>query len=485
MSNLASTPGSSDPISTAFFDIDAFLAQEESKDLLRLTTAGSVDDGKSTLIGRLLHDAKGAYEDQLKSAIRGGEIDFALLTDGLRAEREQGITIDVAYRYFATPKRKFILADTPGHEQYTRNMATGASTADLVIILLDAHRGMTVQSRRHGFIAALLGIPHFVIAVNKMDLVGYDEAVFRRIHDEYKGYLDSLGVKDAYFLPLSALKGDNVVEAGSHMPWFHGPCLLDHLESVDTSNKLQHAPFRMAVQRVSRPDQNFRGFAGQIGSGTVKPGDTVRALPSGRRTKVTRVVTFDGDLKVAHAPMSVTLTLADEIDISRGDMIASGSEPQTARAFEATVVWFDGHALDPAHDYLIKHTSQTIPAKIEKVKHLIALRKDIAKIEQEPASSLSMNEIGVVRISTARPLFFDPYKENRSTGSFILIDRKTNATAGAGMILGAVEGSAESGQDRLARLVRAAFAEDARLDLPPDDTQAVEVLRELLKGILK
>jgi sulfate adenylyltransferase large subunit len=463
------------------FDIDAFLAQEASKDLLRLTTAGSVDDGKSTLIGRLLHDAKGAYEDQLKSAIRGGEIDFALLTDGLRAEREQGITIDVAYRYFATPKRKFILADTPGHEQYTRNMATGASTADLVIILLDAHRGMTVQSRRHGYIAALLGIPHFVIAVNKMDLVGYDQETFRRIHDEYKAYLASLGVKEAYFIPISALKGDNVVEPGSHMPWFHGPCLLEHLESVDTANRSIQAPFRMAVQRVSRPDMTFRGFAGQIGSGKVKQGDRVRALPSGRWTKVTRIVTFDGDLKEAHAPQSVTLTLADEIDISRGDMIASGDEPQVARAFEATMVWFDAHPLDTTHDYLIKHTSHVVPARIEKVKHLVK----VATLETEPASSLAMNEVGVVRIATSKPLFFDPYKDNRTAGAFILIDRKTNATAGAGMILGAAEGSAESGQDRLIRLVRQAVSDDARLSLPADDTQAVEILRTLLKGILK
>jgi sulfate adenylyltransferase large subunit len=463
------------------FNIDAFLAQEESKDLLRLSTAGSVDDGKSTLIGRLLHDARGAYEDQLKSAIRGGEIDFALLTDGLRAEREQGITIDVAYRYFATPKRKFILADTPGHEQYTRNMATGASTADLVIILLDAHRGMTVQSRRHGYIAALLGIPHFVVAVNKMDLVGYDQEVFRRIHDEYKGYLESLGVKEAYFIPISALKGDNVVEESTHMPWFHGAPMLEHLESVDTQNRTVHAPFRMAVQRVSRPDQTFRGFQGQIASGTVKPGDRVRALPSGRWTKVTRVVTFDGDLKEAHAPMSVTLTLADEIDISRGDMIASGNEPQAAKAFEATIVWFDSHPLDTTHDYLVKHTSQTVPARVEKVKSLV----NVSKLDTEPASSLAMNEVGVVRIATSRPLFFDPYKDNRATGNFILIDRKTNATAGAGMILGAAEGSAETGVDRLIRLIRQAVPEDARLTLPADDTQAVEILRGLMKGVLK
>jgi sulfate adenylyltransferase large subunit len=470
---LAQAPGA--------FDIEAFLAQEESKDLLRLTTAGSVDDGKSTLIGRLLHDARGAYEDQLKSAIRGGAIDFALLTDGLRAEREQGITIDVAYRYFATPRRKFILADTPGHEQYTRNMATGASTADLAIILLDAHRGMTIQSRRHGYIAALLGIPYFVIAVNKMDLTGYEHEVFRRIQDEYRAYLEQIGVRDAYFLPISALKGDNVVERSTHMPWFHGPSLLEHLESVETQNRLIHKPFRMPVQRVVRPDMNFRGYAGQIGSGVIRPGDTVRALPSGRRTQVTRIVTFDGDLKEAHAPMSVTLTLADEIDISRGDLITAGDEPQIAKAFEATLVWFDGHALDSAHDYLVKHTSQTVPARVEKVKHLI----NVATLESEAATSLAMNEIGVVRIATAKPLFFDPYQDNRSTGSFILIDRKTNATAGAGMILGAVEGSGESAGDRLARLVRTLAPERARLNLPADDAKAAEVLRGLLKGVIE
>jgi sulfate adenylyltransferase large subunit len=454
---------------------------EESKDLLRLTTAGSVDDGKSTLIGRLLHDAKGAYEDQLKSAVRGGEIDFSLLTDGLRAEREQGITIDVAYRYFATPKRKFILADTPGHEQYTRNMATGASTAELAIILLDAHRGLTTQSRRHAFIATLLGIPHFVIAVNKMDLVGYDQEVFRRIHEEFKAFLDSIGTKDAYFLPLSALKGDNVVEPGTHMPWFHGPCLLEHLESVESFNRMIDAPFRMAVQRVVRPDQNFRGYAGQIGSGVVRPGDEVHALPSGRKTRVKRVVTFDGDLEMAHAPMSVTLTLADEIDISRGDMIASGDDPQSARSFEATMVWFDAHPLDPSRDYFVKHTSQTVPARVESVRHLI----NVANLDTEPATSLAMNEIGVVRLSTARPLFFDPYKLNRATGSFILIDRKTNATAGAGMILSAAESSMESPADRLARLVRTAVPEAMRLNLPADDADAAGVLRELFKGLLK
>jgi sulfate adenylyltransferase large subunit len=463
------------------FDIEAFLAAEHSKDLLRLTTAGSVDDGKSTLIGRLLHDAKGAYEDQLKAARRGGGIDFSLLTDGLRAEREQGITIDVAYRYFATHRRKFILADTPGHEQYTRNMATGASTAELAIILVDAQRGLTTQSHRHAYIAALLGIPHFVIAVNKMDLVSYDQDVFRQIRAEFEPFLHRIGARDPYFLPLSALKGDNVVEPSARMTWFGGPCLLEHLETVETAAHALDSPFRMAVQRVLRPDQNFRGYAGQIASGIIRPGDEVLALPSGRRTHVRRIVTFDGDLHAAHAPMSVTLTLEDEIDISRGDMIAGGESPHAVRTFEASMVWFDSHLLDPGRDYLVKHTAQTVPARVEAVRH----RVNVATLAHEPASDLSMNEIGVVRITTARPLFVDPYKVNRGTGSFILIDRQTNATAGAGMILSAGGEAGENAPDRLARLVRAALPEGAQLRLPADDEEAIAILRGLLWGLLK
>ena len=469
------------PAEAAAFDIEAFLAQEESKDLLRFTTAGSVDDGKSTLIGRLLHDARGAYEDQLKQAIRGGEIDFSLLTDGLRAEREQGITIDVAYRYFATPKRKFILADTPGHEQYTRNMTTGASTAQLAIILLDASRGITTQSLRHAYITSLLGIPHFVIAVNKMDLVNYDEAVFHRIRAEFAPFLTRLGVENAYFLPLSALKGDNVVERSTRMPWFDGHSLLEHLESVDTSPVTVHVPFRMAVQRVVRPDMNFRGYAGQIASGIVRPGDEVLAQPSGRRTRVERIVTWDGDLEVAHAPMSVTLTLAEEIDISRGDMISSGPEPVATRAMEATMVWFDAKPLDLAGHYLIKHTSQLVPARIEEVE----FRVDVNTLHSEPVTSLAMNEVGVVRISTARPVFFDPYRENRGSGAFILIDRQTNATAAAGMIVAAAEAGAESGAERLARLVRASVPAGAHLNLPADEDAAIALLRKALEGFFR
>lgn len=398
------------------FDIEAFLASELSKDLLRLATAGSVDDGKSTLIGRLLHDARGAYEDQLKSVRRAdGVIDFALLTDGLRAEREQGITIDVAYRYFATPKRKFILADTPGHVQYTRNMATGASTAELAIILVDAKRGLTDQSRRHASIAALLGIRHFVIAVNKMDLISFKQDIFHDVFAQFKPFLDSLGVVEPYFLPLSALLGDNVVERSQNMPWFAGAPLLEHLENIEVEKPVD-ASFRMAVQRAVRPDQTFRGYAGQIASGVVRPSDEILVLPSGRRSRVKRIVTYDGDLEIAHAPLSVTLTLEDEIDISRGDMLSAGAEPQSARSMEATVVWFDGTPLDPSREYLLKHTTQTIRARVE------------------TKTVLKMNDIGAVTVTLAQPLFFDAYKSNRTTGSFILIDRDTNATAAAGMI---------------------------------------------------
>jgi len=464
-----------------WFDIEEFLRQEQAKDLLRFTTAGSVDDGKSTLIGRLLHDVRGAYEDQFQQAIRGGEIDFSLLTDGLRAEREQGVTIDVAYRYFATPKRKFILADTPGHEQYTRNMATGASTAQLAIILLDAKRGITTQSMRHAYIASLLGIQHFVIAVNKMDLVNYQQEVFEQIRAEFTAFLTRLGIDGAYFLPLSALKGDNVVDVSQNMPWFNGPALLDHLEAVKTTASSLDAPFRMAVQRVTRPDHTFRGYAGQIASGTLRVGDEVLALPSGRQTRIERIVTFDADLPAAHAPMSVTLTLADEIDIGRGDMISSGLEPIATRAIDATIVWFDAKPLDPAGHYLLKHTTQIVPARIEELAH----RVNVNTLDAEPAATLSMNEIGAVRISTARPLFFDLYRSNRDTGAFILIDRQTNATAAAGMITSAAEARAESAADRLSRLVLTAIPPGARLNLPSDDNAASAILRDALAGLLR
>jgi len=461
------------------FDIQEFLDKEQSKDLLRLTTAGSVDDGKSTLIGRMLHDARGAYEDQLKSAHRGGQIDFALLTDGLRAEREQGITIDVAYRYFATPRRKFILADTPGHEQYTRNMATGASTAELAIILCDASRGLTTQSRRHAYIAALLGIPRFVIAVNKMDLVDFSQDVFKEICAEFAPFLQNASARDPYFLPLSALKGDNVVDRSRRMPWFTGPSLLEYLETVDTRTFSLEAPFRMAVQGVLRPDQTFRGYTGQIASGIIRPGDEVLALPSGRRTRVRRIVTFDGDLEEAFAPLSVTLTLDDEIDIGRGDIIAAGEPPQSARTFDSTMVWFDERPLDTARHYLVKHASHVVPAHVEAVRH----RLNIVSLETESAHSLSMNEVGVVRIATSRDLFIDRYVDNRLTGSFILIDRETNSTAAAGMILSRARNAAENAADRLARLVRSFVPAGALLNLPPDDVEATEELRKRLQGV--
>ncbi|MBV9768768.1 MAG: sulfate adenylyltransferase subunit CysN [Bryobacterales bacterium] len=430
----------------AEFRIEDFLAQEQAKDLLRFTTAGSVDDGKSTLIGRLLYDSQSVYEDQLKAVTKAsvnrsaGKIDFSLLTDGLRAEREQGITIDVAYRYFATARRKFIIADTPGHEQYTRNMATGASTADLAVILIDARNGVLQQSRRHGYIASLLGIPNFAIAVNKMDAVGYDEAVFRSIESEYREFMARLGLRqgahqaapNVYFLPISALEGDNVVRRSRKMPWFEGSSLLEFLETVPVHQRTRLTAFRFPVQRVIRPDQNFRGYAGQVVSGTIRPGDGILALPSGRRSRVKSIETFDGPLDEAVAPMSVTLTLEDELDISRGDMIASAQKPpEAARQFDAGMVWLSEQPLDTNRAYLLKQTTQTLPAEVKAIKH----RVNIRTLEHEPADRLEMNGIGVLRIETSRPIYFDPYTQNRATGSIILIDPETNATVGAGMIV--------------------------------------------------
>ena len=423
------------------FQIEDFLAEEQAKDLLRFSTAGSVDDGKSTLIGRLLFDSQNIYEDQLKAVTKAsvnrsaGPIDFSLLTDGLRAEREQGITIDVAYRYFATARRKFIIADTPGHEQYTRNMATGASTADLAIILIDARNGVLPQSRRHAYIASLLGIPNFAIAVNKMDLVGYDERVFRSIETEFSRFLEQLNAPHAYFLPISALAGDNVVRRSHAMAWFDGPSLLEFLETVPVYHRTRSTAFRFPVQRVIRPDQTFRGYAGQVASGTVRPGDAIVVFPSGRRTRVKSIETFDGVLAQAVAPMSVTLVLENELDISRGDLLASvHNVPEVARQFEAAVVWMNDRPLDPAKTYWLKHTAQTVPAEVKAVRHRI----DVTTLNETPADRLEMNEIGVLRIETARPIYFDPYGQNRATGSLVLIDPETNATAGAGMILGAV-----------------------------------------------
>ncbi len=450
--------------------------------LLRICTAGSVDDGKSTLIGRMLHDSQSVYEDQVHavrvaSKNRGaGPIDFSLFTDGLKAEREQGITIDVAYRYFATARRKFILADTPGHEQYTRNMATGASTADVAILLVDAQQGVRVQSRRHARIARLLGISDFVLAINKMDLVDFDRDVFDQIRDEFE---DILGDARCHAIPLSALHGDNVITPSDRTPWFDGPSLLEYLETVSVSRDLTSQPFRFPVQLVLRPNDRFRGYAGQIASGTIRVGDPVVAWPSGRTACVKRIVTYDGDLEMAFAPMSVTLTLDDEIDISRGDVLARRQEsgdrsqeegggrheveypPNVGQRFDAEVVWMDERPLDPARVYLLKHATRTVTAEV--------------------GHGLLLNQIGTVTVSTARPLVFDRYAANRTTGSFILIDPSTHFTAGAGMIVAAVrEGAAAavhspvSAAERLARLARGAGS----------DAEAIEAIRQALEEML-
>ncbi|MGE5567665.1 MAG: sulfate adenylyltransferase subunit CysN [Rhodospirillales bacterium] len=418
-------------------DIAAFLERDREKDLLRFTTAGSVDDGKSTLIGRLLHDSKSVYEDQL-AAVRnskvnrsGEAIDFSLLTDGLRAEREQGITIDVAYRYFSTAKRKFIIADTPGHEQYTRNMATGASTADVAVVLIDARNGVLPQSRRHAYIAALLGIEHIVVAVNKMDLAGYSRQVFESIREEFGEHLRRLGVSSAHFIPISALKGDNVVARSGRMPWYSGGSLLEHLESVPVARRAASGPLRFPVQYVLRPDSVFRGYAGQVASGCVRPGDAVMALPSGRTTTVRSIPSFDGEVPLAAPPMSIALCLEHELDISRGDMLVDPARPpHVSRRVEAKLVWMDERPLELNSPYLLKHTTQQVTAVVTFLHH----RVDVNTLAGEPAHELRMNDIGAVRIETNRPLFYDPYRVNRQTGSFILIDPVTNATAGAGMI---------------------------------------------------
>jgi sulfate adenylyltransferase large subunit len=423
------------------FSIHEFLRQEGEKDLLRFSTAGSVDDGKSTLIGRLLYDTQSVYEDQVRS-IEGkgttapGQIDFALLTDGLRAEREQGITIDVAYRYFSTVRRKFIIADTPGHEQYTRNMATGASTADAAVVLIDASKGVLVQSRRHAYIASLLRVRHVLVAVNKMDLIGYDEGTFRAIESDFRMVLDQIAADtgtpvEAVYIPVSALAGDNIVHRSKAMPWYNGPSLLELLESLPPSRDTHTAPFRMAVQRVLRPDHTFRGFSGQIASGTVRPGDTVTVLPSGRTAKVKRIVTWDGDLDEAYAPLSVTLVLDRELDISRGDLIAANSAPSTiANRVKASLVWMDQQPLDLNRRYLVKHTSHTAPAFVSSIEY----RTNVGTLQHEPAGTLEMNSIGAVTLSLLRPIAFDRYADNRSTGAFILIDPHSNSTLAAGMI---------------------------------------------------
>ena len=420
-------------------DVGRYLESDDRKTLLRFITCGSVDDGKSTLIGRLLYESKLIFDDQLaaleadsrRAGTQGGALDFALLVDGLAAEREQGITIDVAYRFFTTERRKFIVADTPGHEQYTRNMVTGASTADVAVILVDARKGVLTQTRRHSFIVALLGIKHVVLAVNKMDLAGYDQAVFDRIAADYREFAASLGLTDIKAIPISALRGDNVVESGPSMPWYDGPPLATYLETVEAGRDAVTGPFRLPVQLVTRPDPGFRGYAGIITGGTVRPGDEVRVLPSAATATVERIVTWDGDLPAAEAGQSVTLTLDREIDISRGDMIASAADPAgLADQFEAHLVWMHSDPLLPGRPYLMKLGSTTATCTVTHIKHGI----NVNTLERTPATTLAVNDIAVANIATDRRLPFDPYQANRETGGFVLIDRLTNVTVGAGMI---------------------------------------------------
>jgi bifunctional enzyme CysN/CysC len=422
-------------------DIDAYLEQHQHKSLLRFITCGSVDDGKSTLIGRLLYDSKMIFEDQLASleadskkvGTQGQEIDFALLVDGLAAEREQGITIDVAYRFFATEKRKFIVADTPGHEQYTRNMVTGASTADLAVILIDARKGVLTQTKRHSYLAHLIGIRNIVLAVNKMDLIDYDQAKFDAIVADYRAFADSIGIRRFVAMPISGFKGDNITKAPSaNTPWYQGPSLIEHLETVELDTTSDQAkPFRLPVQWVNRPNLDFRGFSGLIATGSVKPGDAVRVLPSGKTSTVTRVVTFDGDLEEGVAGQSVTICLADEIDCSRGDVIATADNPpQAADQFEATIVWMSDEPMIPSRPYWLKLGAQTVSVQVQPPKYQV----NVNTMEHLAAKTLELNAIGVANLSTDKAIVFEPYADSRDLGGFILIDKLTNATVAAGML---------------------------------------------------
>ena len=421
-------------------DIDRYLQQHQTKSLLRFITCGSVDDGKSTLIGRLLFESKMLFEDQLaalaadskKLGTRGEEIDYALLMDGLAAEREQGITIDVAYRYFSTDRRKYIVADTPGHEQYTRNMVTGASTADLAIILIDARKGMLVQTRRHSFLVSLIGVRHLVLAINKMDLVDYSQQVFERIRSEYLEFASKIGIEKITVMPISGVKGDNIVEQSINTPWYSGPTLMQHLETVEIDEqRLQGLAFRMPVQWVNRPDLDFRGFAGTIASGSIKPGERIRVSPSGRESTVARIVSADGDLEQAVANQSVTLTLTDEVDISRGDVISRIEAPApSADQFEATIVWMSDQPMLPGRNYLMKIGTKTVTATVMPLKYKV----NVNTLEHMAGTKLELNEIGVVGLELDRAIAFDSYQENRDTGGFILIDRRSNSTIAAGML---------------------------------------------------
>jgi bifunctional enzyme CysN/CysC len=426
-------------------DIEAYLELHQNKGLLRFITCGSVDDGKSTLIGRLLYDSKMIFEDQLaaleadskKVGTQGGAIDFALLVDGLAAEREQGITIDVAYRFFATEKRKFIVADTPGHEQYTRNMVTGASTADLAVILVDARKGVLVQTRRHSYLAHLLGIRHLVLAVNKMDLVDYDQAVFDRIVADYRQFAGSIGIADFTPIPISGFKGDNITQAPSgSTPWYRGPSLIEHLEAVEIEGAAAQArPFRMPVQWVNRPNLDFRGFAGLVAEGTLKPGDAVRVIPSGKTSTVRSIVTFDGELSEAVAGQSVTITLDDEIDCSRGDVLAAAdAPPQAADQFEATIVWMSDDKLIPGRGYWLKLATQTVSAAVTEPDYEVNVNDPSGSGSHLAAKTLALNSIGVCKVTTDKPIVFEPYHDSRELGGFILIDKLSNATVAAGMI---------------------------------------------------
>ncbi|CAN5116913.1 sulfate adenylyltransferase subunit CysN [soil metagenome] len=421
-------------------DIDAYLVQHQHKSLLRFITCGSVDDGKSTLIGRLLYDSKMIFEDQLASleedskrvGTQGQSLDFALLVDGLAAEREQGITIDVAYRFFSTEKRKFIVADTPGHEQYTRNMVTGASTADLAVILIDARKGVLTQTRRHSYLAHLVGVRHIVLAVNKMDLVAYDQATYDTIVADYRAFATSIGIDTFTPLPISGFAGDNITIKSTNTPWYFGPTLMEHLETVEIDADADQAkPFRMPVQWVNRPNLDFRGFSGLISAGTIKPGDAIRVLPSGRQSIVTRIVTQDGDLDQAVAGQSVTLCFADEVDCSRGDVIAiAGDPPEAADQFEATLVWMADEAMLPGRPYWLKLATQTVTATVQAPKYQV----NVNTLEHLAARTLDLNAIGVTNFSTDRPIVFESYADNRTLGGFILIDKITNATVAAGTI---------------------------------------------------
>ena len=438
-------------------NIKEFLDKDEQKDLLRFLTAGSVDDGKSTLIGRLLFDSKKIYEDQLDALERdskrmgnaGEHIDYALLLDGLKAEREQGITIDVAYRYFSTNNRKFIIADTPGHEQYTRNMITGGSTANAAIILVDARTGVITQTRRHTYLISLLGIKHVVLAVNKMDLVDFNEEVFNKIVSDYKDFVSTLNIPDITCIPLSALDGDNVVEKSERTPWYSGKCLLDYLETVPIDLDRNYNDFRYPIQYVLRPNLDFRGFCGKVASGVIRVGETVMALPSRKTSKVKSIVTYDGELQEAFPPQCVTITLEDEIDISRGEMLVKPNNlPIEDRNFEAMLVWMDEEPMDVNKQFYIKQTTNTTRARIDSIKYKV----DVNTMKQSQVDKLSLNEIGRVVFTTGKELFFDPYHTNKQTGSFILIDPITNNTSAVGMIIDRVDVKDMAHEDALATI---------------------------------